>query len=70
MYVAGLEKTIQEAHKVAREKVCAAQKSIKRDYDIHMRTKKYKVGDLVYWRRNVGKKRPIRLVRPWNSHTN
>ena len=34
----------------------AAQKSIKRDYDLHMRTKKYKFGgDLVYWRRNVGK---------------
>ena len=32
-----------------------AQKSIKRDYDLHMCSKKYKVGDLVYWRRNVGK---------------
>ena len=31
---------------------------MKRDYDLHMRTKKYKdtYGDLVYWRRNAGKK--------------
>ena len=53
-YVAGLEKTLPEAHEVAQEKVRAAKKSIKRDYDLHMRTKKYKFGDLVYWRRNVG----------------
>ena len=33
----------------------AAQKSIKRDYDLHMRTKKYKVSDLVFWRSNMGK---------------
>ena len=33
----------------------AAKKSIKRDYDFHMRTTKYKVGDLVYWRSNMGK---------------
>ena len=53
--MAGLEKTLQEAHEVAQEKVRAAQKSIKRDYDLHIRTKKYKVGDLIYWRLNVGK---------------
>ena len=54
--VAGLEKTLQEAHEVAREKLPAAQKSLKRDYDLHIRTKKYNVGDLVYWRRNAGKR--------------
>ena len=32
-YVAGLEKTLQVAHEVAREK------SMKRDYDLHMRSK-------------------------------
>ena len=63
--MAGLKKTLQEAHEVAREKLRAAQKSMKRDYDLHMLTKKYKVGDLLYL-----KKGPIRMVRPWNSHTN
>nr|XP_022295005.1 uncharacterized protein LOC111105125 [Crassostrea virginica] len=29
---------------------------MKRDYDLHMRSREYKVGDLVYWRRNAGKK--------------
>ena len=55
-YVAGLERTLQVAHEVAREKLRAAQKSMKRDYDLHMRSREYKVGDLVYWRRNAGKK--------------
>ena len=55
-YVAGLEKTLQVAHEVAREKLRAPQKSMKRDYDLHMRSREYKVGDLVYWRRNAGKK--------------
>ena len=36
--MAGLDKkTLQEAHEVAREEVRAAKKSIKRDYDLHMR---------------------------------
>ena len=52
----GSEKTLQEAHEVAREKLSAAQKSMKRDYDLHMRTQKYKVGDLVYWPCNAEKK--------------
>lgn len=29
---------------------------MKRDYDLHIRERQYKVGDLVYWRRNAGKK--------------
>ena len=53
--MAGLVKTLQEAHEVAQEQVRAAQKSIKRDYDLHIRTTKYKVSNLVYWPLNVGK---------------
>ena len=42
VYVAGLEKkTLQEAHEVGLDKLRAAQKSLKRDYDLHMRAKKY-----------------------------
>ena len=29
---------------------------MKRDFDLHVREQKLKVGDLVYWRRNVDKK--------------
>ena len=43
--MAGLEKTLQAAHEVAREILRAAQKSMKRDYDLYMRIRKYKVGD-------------------------
>lgn len=55
-YVANLEKMLRESHELARAKLRAAQKSMKRDYDLHIRERQYKVGDLVYWRRNAGKK--------------
>lgn len=55
-YVANLEKMLRESHELARAKLRTAQKSMKRDYDLHTRERQYKVGDLVYWRRNAGKK--------------
>lgn len=54
-YVSGLEGSLRLSHEVAREKLCAAQKLMKRDYDLHLHERKYKVRDLVYWRWNVGK---------------
>lgn len=55
-YEAYLEKMLWESHELARAKLRAAQKSIKRDYDLHIRKGRYKVGDLVYWRHNAGTK--------------
>lgn len=50
-YVTNLEKLLRESHELAK----IAQKQTKRDYDIQIRERQYKVGDLVYWRRNAGR---------------
>ena len=55
-YVQDLEENVQSAHDIARKKLKVAQKAMKRSHDIKIRTRKYKVGDFVYWRRNAGKK--------------
>lgn len=55
-YEANFEKSLKKSHELARAKLRAAQKSMKRDYDLHICERQYKVGDLVYWRRNTGKK--------------
>lgn len=44
-YVANLEKSFREFFKLARAKLRAAQKSTKRDYDLHIRERQYKVGN-------------------------
>ena len=51
-YVSDLHKQILKTHELARDKLKSSQKSMKRDF----REQKFKVGDLVYWRRNVVKK--------------
>ena len=53
-----LHKQILETHEfeLARDKLKSSQKSIKRDCDLRVREQKFKVGDLVYWRHNAGKK--------------
>jgi hypothetical protein len=56
IYVRDLEQKVQTAHDIARQKVKSAQKSMKRDHDLKIRTCKFKVEDLVYLRRNAGKK--------------
>lgn len=43
--VANLE-TPSESHELARVKLCAAQKSIKRHNDLHIRERQYNVWDL------------------------
>jgi hypothetical protein len=55
-YVRDLEQKVQTAHDIARQKLKSAQKSMKRDHDLKIHTCKFKVGDLVYWRHNAGKK--------------
>ncbi|XP_062589436.1 uncharacterized protein LOC134251086 [Saccostrea cucullata] len=55
-YVRDLEENVQSAQDIARGKLIVAQKAMKRSHDIKVRTSKFKVGDLVYWRRNAGKK--------------
>lgn len=55
-YVRNLQEDLQRSHEIARERLKAAQKTMKRDYDIRAREHQFKVGDAVYWRRNAGKK--------------
>jgi hypothetical protein len=55
-YVLDLKTKMRKAHDIARTKLKAAQKVMKRDYDVKVRGAAFGVGDLVYWRRNVGKK--------------
>lgn len=47
-YVGTLSSNITRAHKVAREKLKTAQKTMKRDYDVKVLVKSYEVGDPVY----------------------
>jgi hypothetical protein len=47
---------MQKAHDLARKNLKAAQKTMKRDHDVRSREHQFRVGDVVYWRRNVGKK--------------
>lgn len=54
--VPNLEKSLRESHELAGTRLRAVQMSMKRDYDLYIRKRVYKVGDLVYWRRNAGKK--------------
>lgn len=54
-YVRNLQENLQRSHEIARERLKAAQKTMKRDYDIRAREHQFKVGDAVYWRRNAGK---------------
>ena len=53
-YVSDLHKQILKTHELARDKLKSSQKSMKRD--LRVREQKFKVGDLIYWRRNVVKK--------------
>ena len=50
-YRSDLHKQILKTHKLTKDTLRSSQKSMKRDCVL-----KLIVGDLVYWRRNVGKK--------------
>jgi hypothetical protein len=43
-----LQTAIEGAHRVARETLKQSQKRMKRDYDVKVRVKELKLGDLVY----------------------
>ncbi|VDI79723.1 nucleosome-remodeling factor subunit BPTF [Mytilus galloprovincialis] len=47
-YVSDLEEAIQGAHELARANLKTAQERLKRDYDLKVVVKRFKVGDLVY----------------------
>jgi hypothetical protein len=47
-YVEELQTAIEGAHRVARETLKQSQKRMKRDYDVKVRVKELKLGDLVY----------------------
>jgi hypothetical protein len=47
-YVGELQTAIEEAHRVARETLKQSHKRMKRDYDVKVRMKELKLGDLVY----------------------
>ena len=47
-YVGELQTAIEGAHRVARENLKLAQKRMKRDYDVKVRVRELKPGDLVY----------------------
>jgi hypothetical protein len=47
-YVGELQTAIEGAHRVARETLKQSQKRMKRDYDVKVRVKELKLGDLVY----------------------
>ena len=47
-YVGQLQTAIEGAHRVARENLKLAQKRMKRDYDVKVRFRELKPGDLVY----------------------
>ena len=47
-YVGELRTAIEGAHRVARENLKLAQKRMKRDYDVKVRVRELKPGDLVY----------------------
>ena len=55
-YVSDLHKQILKTDELARDKLKSSQKSTKRDCDLRVLEQKFKVGDLVNWRRKVGKK--------------
>jgi hypothetical protein len=45
-YVGELQTAIEGAHRVARETLKQSQKRMKRDYDVKVRVKELKLGDL------------------------
>ena len=47
-YVGELQTAIEGAHRVARETLKQSQKRMKRDYDVKVRVRELKLGDLVY----------------------
>ena len=47
-YVIGLEKAIKRSHEIARKTLRTTQAKMKKDYDLKVLEKQYKVGDLVY----------------------
>jgi hypothetical protein len=47
-YAGELQTAIEGAHRVARETLKQSQKRLKRDYDVKVRVKELKLGDLVY----------------------
>ena len=47
-YVQDLEQAITSAHELARDKLQTSQETMKRNYDLQVLVKTYKVGDLVY----------------------
>ena len=47
-YVGELQTAIEWAHRVARETLKQSQKRMKRDYDVKVRVRELKLGDLVY----------------------
>jgi hypothetical protein len=53
-YVGELQTAIEGAHRVARETLKQAQKRMKRDYDVKVRVRELKLGDLVYQLDNYG----------------
>ena len=55
-YVSDLYEHILKTHEEARDKLKTSQKSMKRDCDLRVREQKINVGDLVYCRRNIGKR--------------
>ena len=52
-YVATLHERLTTAHTLARELLETAQKVMKRDYDLTLRQRHYKLGDVVYYVNNV-----------------
>jgi hypothetical protein len=47
-YIGELQTSIEGAHRVARENLKLVQKRMKRDYDVKVRVRDLKPGDLVY----------------------
>jgi hypothetical protein len=47
-YVGELQTAIEGSHRVARETLKQSQKRMKRDYDVKVRVRELKLGDLVY----------------------
>jgi hypothetical protein len=63
-YVGELQTAIEGAHRVARETLKQSQKQMKRDYDVKVRVKKLKLGDLVYQLDTATVKRKTRKLSP------
>ena len=64
-YVATLHERLTTAHTLARKQLETAQKIMKRDYDLRLRQRQYKLGDVVYYVNNVCPKSGKKLFPPW-----